>query len=264
MKELTLYERNFNIATNNLLKLGGKPIEIRDVINIFFDGIKKETVILKDYEPVEGRKNAIVLIGQSCTGKSTYAKKFVCEHPEFEYVSMDECAIREAETANVIHCYSYNILDNDLGNREFGKMLEKGKNIIIDGCWLHLNSRSALLKTLRQLNYVTCACIFQYSDELHQSMIVYRAMQNAAREILHGNFSIDEVDWLLKYQEKFNFSYKQAIEHIQRTSNFREELRRAVDSIVEEFKSSAMQNQMNSGVIFVSFDFAYKMNVNGE
>lgn len=264
MKKLTLYERNFNAATNALLKFGDKPIEIRDVVNVFFDGIQKPITVLKKYVPVEGRKNAIILIGQSCTGKSTYAKQFVREHPEFEYVSMDECAIKEVETASVIVCYSNNILDSDIGNREFGLTLEKGKNLIIDGCWLHINSRSALLKTLRQLGYVTCACVFQIPDEVYRSMIVYRSIQNAAREILNGNFSIEEIDWILKYQEKYKLSRKQAIENIQSTDIFKEELKREKEGIYEEFQTSAFQNQIDSGIIFTSFDFAYAVRFEDE
>ena len=43
------------------------------------------------------KKTAVVLIGVSACGKSTWAKKFLSTHPKFKYISFDECTFKASE-----------------------------------------------------------------------------------------------------------------------------------------------------------------------
>ena len=153
----TLFERNFEVATKRQLEIANRPMSALEMAKLFFDDAIFLPTRLENYVPAKGQKNAIVLLGQSCVGKSTYAKEFIKTHPEFQFVSMDECADRELRKTRRILCFGMNIMANTLGFKEFGQLLEQGENLIIDGNWLHLNSRGALIKTLRSLGYKICA-----------------------------------------------------------------------------------------------------------
>ena len=261
MNTLTLFERNLEIATAELVKLQGKSVKILDIINIFFDGITKEPIMLEDFTQIEGEKNAIVLLGQSCTGKSTYAKEFIRKHPEFEYISMDECAFREYKKLGQVYIDIDDFMNSNLGNREMGVAIEKGNNIILDACWLHINSRSALLKTLRQFGYKTYAFYFWPTEEIHNQMIISRNIQQTARCILNGEFNFEKVDWVSKYQEIFHYSREEAINSIQSSDLFKEKLNNERNLIYNEYISSGFENQIRDRYFFASFDYVYIIEV---
>lgn len=263
MSKKTKFERNFETAMINHQNAEKKALTILEGINIFFDGITKQPVLLQNYEPVKGRKNAIVLLGQSCTGKSTYAREFIKTHPEFEYLSLDECAARELMATNVIKIFGENILNNELGFKEFGKALEMGKNLLIDGGWLHINSRSALLKTLRELGYTTCAFSFMnITQKAYMERVIQRAAQNTAQEMLKGAITIEPVDWVQKYADTNSVSRERAMTRIKNTALFAQKHREEIAALQEEFVSSALKFQVETGFLYVSFDSVYMVNLN--
>lgn len=261
MSKTTKFERNFETAMLKHQRVAQKQITILDGINLFFDGITREPTLLQEYVPANGRKNAIVLLGQSCTGKSTYAKEFLKTHPEFEFLSMDECAAKELLGTCVIRCFDVNILHNSLGFKEFGNRLENGKNLLIDGGWLHINSRSALLKTLRELGYATCAFSFlNITPDVHRQRVLSRATQNVAQKLLEGVITINSIDWIGKYASKYKVSREQAIATIQTVPLFNQKLKDIVLGVQEEFVSSELRFQTETGFAYVSFDSVYMVN----
>lgn len=254
----TMFERNFNSATQKLIALNNTPITANKMADLFFFGIKTLPPIISEYKPLENQKNAIVLLGSSCVGKSTYAKEFLKDHPEFEYLSMDECAEKELKQNLQFICFSSNIMDNSLGFREFGERLEKGQNLIIDGCWLHLNSRSALLKTLRTLNYnITAFSFLTCPSDIHKERIVSRAFGETARELLGVAPFTSNTDWIEEYRKKFKISYDEAIEKIASTKQFEKNIAQDIQNISEEFESSGAYTQITSKLIFIGFHRTY-------
>lgn len=258
MSKKTKFERNFETAMTNHHKAASKQITILEGIDLFFDGITKEPLLLKEYKPVKGRKNAIVLLGQSCTGKSTYAREFLKTHTEFEFLSLDECAAKELLATNVIRCFDANILNNSLGFGEFGRRLESGENLLIDGGWLHINSRSALLKTLRELGYVTCAFSFlNITQDIYFQRVTSRATQYAAQALLRGEITMEPIDWVGRYADANKISREQAIAKIQVMPLFYQKYREEMTGIQEESVSSALKFQVETGFVYVSFDSVY-------
>ena len=261
MREKNTFELNFDTATAQFMKLGNRPLNGLEAANIFFDGILKQPIILKEYTHNASLKNAIILLGQSCTGKSSFAKEFIKSHPEYEYLSLDDCALKELLSTNVIHCYDFNILNNSLGFKEFGSRLESGKNLIIDGCWLHINVRSALLKTLRELGYVTCAfSFFNIPPHIHEERVVSRVISNVARDALFEEFTLEEVDYVSKYASKHKISYEEAISKIHNSNSFSKEFNKEIARLIEEAESSVLNFQIKTGFIYISFDSIYLVN----
>ena len=262
MSKKNKFERNFEIAMVNHNKAASKPLTILEAINLFFDGITKEPKLLQEYVPVEGQKNAGVLLGPSCTGKTTYAREFLKEHSEFEFLSLDECAAKELLETNIIQCFDGNILNNSLGFREFGTRLEKGENLLIDGGWLHINSRSALLKTLRELGYTTCAFSFlNITQEAYNQRVISRATQYVAQDLLGGAITMDPIDWIGKYADAHKISREEAVNRLQATTLFNIKFRDEVMGIRDEFASSALQFQLETGFAYVAFDSVYMVNL---
>lgn len=110
------------------------------------------------------QKHAVILLGLSCTGKTTYATKFLKRHPQYEFCSMDEVEtkimfllLKKFENNIPMHPLQIMKLLDAYGIQEFGKMLEdnakKNVNILVDGEFVTPNARGALIRTLRRLGY---------------------------------------------------------------------------------------------------------------
>ena len=97
----------------------------------------------------EKTKHAILILGFSGNGKTTYIKKYKEEHPEYRIVSMDKVA------TEIYKKKLPNTSDNIISS--FGDVLEdannKGNHIIIDGNFLNLLTRAALIDTLNSMGY---------------------------------------------------------------------------------------------------------------
>ena len=101
-------------------------------------------------KPEEVRANAVVLFGFSGNGKSTWISEFVKSNPDYVIVSMDE-------VVNKLHNkYNRKIVSSEIiegfGN-ELEDVCKSGRNVIIDGSFLNLLTRSALVDTLKTFNY---------------------------------------------------------------------------------------------------------------
>lgn len=105
-------------------------------------------VNLEDVDFSEG-KHAVVIIGATCTGKSTMAKEFKSKHPEFEVV---DCDIVE-----------------DFSER-LSQLNNEGKNIYIDGNFFKIGDRIALMNTFYRYGYkvhIRAMSIKTLNDRIH-------------------------------------------------------------------------------------------------
>ncbi len=77
----------------------------------------------------------IILVGGVCTGKSTYAKEFLSENPDYILIEADEIFSEYGDSEESKEKAQNKIKDILLGN------FEKGNNIIYDGVNLIKNNR---------------------------------------------------------------------------------------------------------------------------
>ena len=101
-------------------------------------------------KPDEVKANAIVMFGFSGNGKSTWIQEFIKSNPNYVVLSMDEVV------NDLFNKYQRMVHSNEVVE-EFGNRLENicrnGNNVIIDGNFLNLLTRSALADTLKIFNY---------------------------------------------------------------------------------------------------------------
>lgn len=109
------------------------------------DAVKK---VMEPY-PEKPSKKAIVILGYSGNGKSTWINEFCNKNKNYLVVSMDTTV---KELRNKKEPFSQGDIINEFGNSLERASLE-GKNIVVDGNFLNLLTRSALTDTLKLLDY---------------------------------------------------------------------------------------------------------------
>lgn len=113
---------------------------------------------------------AIIVLGYSGNGKTTWIDRYIRENPSFEMVSMDtvtrKIIDREGDHYNPEHLLE-----------DFGNLLEEkcssGKNIVIDGRFLHLLTRLSLTQTLHSYHY--SVGVVDLTDNI-QNTLIHRIM----------------------------------------------------------------------------------------
>lgn len=190
-----------NIYTNALArsfkwhnKIFGTTPTNKDWENLFGKRKGKFISSVDDLNLAEARSTAIILLGLSGCGKSTYTKTFLSKYSNFT-----PCKYDNIEAQFVAECLEKGVLvDEELadayGAYEFGNILEQykrqKKNIIIDGLWISPTARGALLHALRQIGYKN---IFIFSflnipDSEVFKMLSLRAMRNTIiKDFSHGD-----------------------------------------------------------------------------
>lgn len=123
------------------------------------------------------KKTAVVLIGVSACGKSTWAKKFLSTHPKFKYISFDECTFKASEEVGYA--------DVDVSTRSLelvDQMFEANKksNIVVDGLVVSVEKRAALMKTLNDMGYTIYVVYFtnEYNEKHMKHNIAYRSVDH--------------------------------------------------------------------------------------
>lgn len=249
----TLFERNFESVTREFIKLAGKNVTAIKLSKTFFYGLTTPSPLIEVYTPAPNTKNAIILIGPSCCGKTTYAKQFVESHPNFKYLSMDDCAIQEALINKISS--STDLYESNLGFSEFGKTLEKENNLIIDGGWLPINSRSALIKTLRQLGFTTCAFSFlHYSNEEYLKRIQSRAIENTAYHLIRNPVFLNGGSYLKTYMNIHKLSHVDAVKKITSTAKYQQVFENELRDVQSEYTDSQADFQIHNGLMYLAFN----------
>ena len=242
----------------------GKPISLQKVMYAFFP--YKYAKFVTEYKP-DAKKNAVVLVGQSCSGKTTFALNFIKKHPDFVIVSMDECAAKELETKTAEEVFAMGFGVNgmskdDLGNRRFGQMLEAGhKNIIVDGNWMHINSRGALLKALDAEGYKTTLFMFYPTPQQQEKRVRHRLYDVIASERTGIRLveRLKGVDILKKYADMIGVTIDEAKRMIEQEEGFEKRMAMEIWMLKKELKGSNIQSQIDNGAMYLGADQLYEV-----
>jgi len=140
----------------------------------------KKAVERNDFssEYICGQKSAVVVVGVSCIGKSTYVQKFVMQNPGFEVISYDEACYQRADEiksgaktseSRLIEIIEQQILD------------ARDRNIIVDAMCINPAPRAALLRFLADLGYEIHLIYFSqaYTEANIKKCITNRAIELA-------------------------------------------------------------------------------------
>lgn len=262
----TLFEKYLKKSYRDVEEHTGQTMSIKEVSEVFFPQ-KVAKQILK-YKPKKENKNAIVLLGPSCSGKTTFGKDFVQKRSFFQFVSMDMCAIEEMEnmTETEMTLMMLGIgskSPDDMGNRRFGQMLEKGhRNIVIDGGWTDVNSRGALLHTLEDLEYNTCIFLFTPSEDVFDSRVRSRVCELIAAK--HVNVDVAEilrgVNVINLYAKKMRISVAAAKDLIMYSKEFENSMRKQYGMLAAELQKSNYFFQVEKDIVFLGADELYVIN----
>ena len=136
---MSVYQEQFEKYTN---------LTIRPY-NSYMELVEEVKKVMVNY-PENIKANAIVLFGFSGNGKSTWISNFIKEYPNYTVVSMDAAGKRIRDR------YGRDDTSPEIVE-EFGNELESvcrnDNNVIIDGNFLNLLTRSALADTLKTFGY---------------------------------------------------------------------------------------------------------------
>ena len=164
-----------------------KPTE-KDWINLFGKRRGKNVQDIENLNLNDARSTAIILVGLSTCGKTTFSLNFVKSHPNFSYCSYDSVGVEVmSEFIKKGYLPQESILDS-YTIYEFGEILKdhkkKKNNLIIDGAWVAPNSRGALINTLRLLGFKNLI-IFSFLKISEEEMKV-RLVSRAVRQIIQS------------------------------------------------------------------------------
>ena len=140
----------------------------------------KKAVERNDFssEYIWGQKAAVVVVGVSGIGKSTYIEKFVKNYSGFEAISYDEaCYQKEDEIKNGIQNTESRLVEII----EEQILSARDRNIIVDAMCINPASRAALLRFLADLGYEIHLIYFSqaYTEANIKKCIVNRAIELA-------------------------------------------------------------------------------------
>ena len=184
----------------------------------------KSSIIERKNDP---SSNAIIVMGFSGNGKSTWINNFLKENQDYVVISMDTIQKRLLEQ---------NIKDPSAVVRDFGNAIEEsasyGKNIIFDGNFLNLLTRMSLADTLKLFNYNVN--VVNITDNI-MDILPIRIMDEASKVI---NEKIDQSN-INKYINDSRF-----IQVYNTVCNF----------YFNERKRSAFDEQIKHGVLNLGID----------
>ena len=177
--------------------------------------------------------NAIIVMGFSGNGKSTWISKFLKENPDYVVISMDSIQRK---------LFEQNITDPRAVVREFGNAIEdavsSGKNIIFDGNFLNLLTRMSLVDTLKSFDYNVN--VVNITDNI-MNVLPIRIMDEASR-IMKVRIDLSNIK---KYIDNPQF-----IQISNMIYNF----------YLRERKSSAFDEQIEYGVLGLGIDKLFDSN----
>ena len=104
----------------------------------------------------------IVLVGISGAGKSTFADKYLSEHPDTKYLSSDKlrAAIGKDESDQTVTHIIFPII-----KRNTEEYLKAGKNVMIDATSLNPRERKDYLDAARKYDVDAIAYVFERTKE---------------------------------------------------------------------------------------------------
>lgn len=166
------YMTSFVTGYNNA---NGNPT--RKIIFDWF-GSDKKAIWRNGYEEqmIFSKKSAVVVIGVSCIGKSTYAKNFIKTCPDFAFISYDECGYQKADEVKAGKKTSDSRIVEILEER---MLKNKDKNLFVDSHCINPASRAALMRFLKDLGYEIFVVYFskEYTEANIGKCLLNRAIE---------------------------------------------------------------------------------------
>ena len=234
----------------------GKTLSPQEVMEIFFP--KKKAKFSDDLNLHQNRRNAIIPVGPYCSGKTTFAKKFLEEHKDFVLVSLDKCAVEEMNDFDEFELFTMSDrTSRELGNRPFGEMIAAGyKNIVVDGNWMDVNSRGALLKTLEYYNYHTIIYLIKPEEKAYIQMIKSRVYDIlCARELgLELSSVLERENLLQTYADKCGCTVEAAKAELKASDEFLYTYASEWDSVLSELANSNFKDQLYGNIFCFGAD----------
>ena len=164
-----------------------QPTE-KDWIELFGKKRGKTIADIELLNLTDARSTAIILLGLSSCGKTTFALDFVKYYLNFTYCSYDAVGLEVmSEYVRKGFLPQESVIDS-YTIYEFGEVLKGHKksknNIIIDGSWVAPNSRGALINTLRILGYKNLI-IFSFL-KMPEEEVNVRLTSRAVRQVIQS------------------------------------------------------------------------------
>ena len=250
----TCFEKYLKESLKKFDKIAGTWVSPADIMTEFFP-IKVATIVNK-LEIDEDRKTAIILLGPACSRKPAFARKFIAEHKDFVFISLDKCAAedmnKEMEKSGII------VLDSlNAGNRAFDEMLSAGhKKIIIEGGWLHFNARGALLKALTDYDYHTIICFMNPKDDFYDTGIADTIFDFMACDRLHINpFCLfDGEDVISRCAEETGCTAHELKSKMRLDARFKKKFNDELNALLNEFEDADFAFQLENQIYLYGAD----------
>ena len=135
------------------------------------------------------RKTAVVLVGVSACGKSSFAKKFMKDHKSFKYISLDDCTF-EAEAEVNYSGEDVTARALELVDEKFEQY--KKSNILVDGLVVSIEKRATIMKTLQEMGYKIY--VIYFTDEYNESHIKYNIVTRSVDHVLFAKMVASDPD----------------------------------------------------------------------
>ena len=254
----THFEKYLSESLKNFQECAGKSLSPQKVMELFFP--KKVAVFTDELLIKKGRRNAIVMAGPSCCGKTTWAREFIENHKDFILISMDKCTAQEIRSLpmnEVKSIYEGKRCVDDYGNGTFGKMIAAGHpNIILDGNWMSITARSALLKALDECGYHIILCVMSPKQDSYDKRVESRVFTIMCSEILGIDLSaaMDGADLVEMCARAVGCSKENLKKILRSQPSFKERLKFQYFMLDQEKEKSDFENQLDTHLIFLGAD----------
>ncbi len=133
------------------------------------------------------KRSAVVIVGASGSGKTYFANKLINHFPNFVLCSHDECYAKAMSDLNKLE--GPEVEDRMIVNLE--KMLrnaaKNNKNVILDGLFVDIIVRVAIIETLRTLGF-EIHIVYITTDTFEKTISEY-AIKRSVQKYLHNMYS---------------------------------------------------------------------------
>ena len=250
---------------NNLTKMENLQgrFEAKKIRRWFYPKQTKELMNLKELP----KKNALVLIGPDCSGKTTFSEEHKRQNEKCEILSIDGCyeeLYKElCESGTVVSEQELETMVIDIIDAKLVKCNASNVSIIIDGCWDDMRSRAALFKTLSDCGFKICIVHMNPSLKTVKEMITRRAIFLIAQDMASNyvrskkvRTDVEVIKYPVKFLSRISHISEQEIEKkIIQSDLFNLELHELCNHYMEQYNE--FKTQQEAGILYAGADFKY-------
>lgn len=218
------------------------------------------------------KKSAVVLVGVSGIGKTTFMKKLVNQFPGFNMICYDEC-YNEAMNDMKRHDESTELRMIELVERKLRKY--QNGNIIIDGKFLHPATRAALYEVLNKVYGYEVHVVYFSMSYIEENFPVC-AYKRAIQFSLYGEYlkgltdaekknadfiKLDEIreNIMETTAAKRGVSVDTIFREYAETEDVERRVQEYVNNLMSEIESYAMQIQYMCQYFHFGADYFYEL-----